>query len=182
MRSVVKAIEARLNTGMLPPDFERIFREHYEFLHRTAQRITGNSEDAEDVLQTLFLRLLGRELPSDVRENPRRYLFRATVNTALDVLRTRQRRAESQGGEEIQDEPISRLASRGEEELLAQFRSGLAQLNSKAAEILILRHFHGYSNAEIAKLLGTTRGTIAVSLFRTRSLLKKVMSNYLERK
>lgn len=177
----MKAIEPRSGTGMLPPDFERIFREHYEFLHRTAQRITGNSEDAEDVLQTLFLRLLGRALPSDVRENPRRYLFRATVNTALDVLRTRQRRAESHG-EEIQDEPISRLASRGEEELLAQFRSGLAQLNPKAAEILILRHFHGYANAEIAKLLGTTRGTIAVSLFRTRSLLKKVMRNYLERK
>jgi RNA polymerase sigma factor (sigma-70 family) len=171
----VKAIPAQPNTGMLPREFERIFRVHYEFVHRTAQRITGSSQDAEDVLQTLFLRLLGRELPADVRENPRRYLYRAAVNISLDVLRARQRQPSAQDGAEIPDEPAGRHRSRGEEELLSRFRVGLAELNSKAAEILILRHVHGYSNTEIAALLGTSRGTIAVSLFRTRSLLRKVL-------
>jgi RNA polymerase sigma factor (sigma-70 family) len=178
----VKAIQAQPNTGMLPREFERIFREHYEFVHRTAQRITGSSQDAEDVLQTLFLRLLGKDLPPDVRENPRRYLYRATVNISLDILRARQRQPSGHEGVEIPDEPADRHRSRGEEELLARFRAGLAELNSKAAEILILRHVHGYSNTEIAALLGTTRGTIAVSLFRTRVLLKKAMRGYLEEK
>jgi RNA polymerase sigma factor (sigma-70 family) len=162
---------------LLPLDFEKIFREHYHFVHRTAERITGNSQDAEDVLQTLFLRLLGRELPKEVRENPRGYLYRATVNVALDVIRARQRQAVSE-----EDEPITRSASRGEEAMLTHFRGALAELNPKAVEILVLRHVHGYTDAEIAKLLGTSRGTIAVSLFRTRSRLRKSIRAYLEKK
>jgi hypothetical protein len=51
---------------MLPREFERIFREHYEFVHRTAQRITGSSQDAEDVLQTLFLRAISAEVRAEV--------------------------------------------------------------------------------------------------------------------
>lgn len=168
----MEAIPIQPSAGTLPQDFERIFREHYAFVYRTAERTTGNAQDAEDVLQTLFLRLLGKELPADVRDNPRRYLYRATVNISLDVLRARQRHP---AVEAIPVEAAGRVASRGEEELLARFRAGLAELNSKAAEILILRHVHGYSNGEIAALLGTSRGTIAVSLFRTRSLLRKAL-------
>jgi RNA polymerase sigma-70 factor (ECF subfamily) len=176
----LKATPNPLDIGTLPPDFERIFREHYEFVHRTAQRITGSSQDAEDVLQTLFLRLLGRELPADVRENPRRYLYRAAVNIALDVLRARQRQRIA--ADEPGARPEARLVSRGEDAMMAQFRSALADLNPKAAEILILRHVHGHTNPEIARLLGTTQGTIAVSLFRTRSRLRKSIRAYLEKK
>jgi RNA polymerase sigma factor (sigma-70 family) len=46
-------------------------------------------------------------------------------------------------------------------------------LNPKAAEIFVLRHVEGYDNTEIAKMLGTTRGTVAVLLFRARARLKK---------
>jgi RNA polymerase sigma factor (sigma-70 family) len=49
----------------------------------------------------------------------------------------------------------------------------MAELHPKAAEILVLRYVHGYTDAEIAKLLGTSRGTVAVSLFRSRLRLRK---------
>lgn len=168
------------SAAILPGGFERIFREQYDFVHRTAERITGNAQDAEDVLQTLFLRLLGRELCGDVQVNPRGYLYRATVNIALDVLRARKRRAASDDSAEL-EEPSLRSVSRGEEEVLARLRDALADLNPKAAEILILRHVHGYSDAEIAKLLRTSRGTIAVSLVRTRARLRKSIRGYLEK-
>jgi RNA polymerase sigma factor (sigma-70 family) len=58
-------------------------------------------------------------------------------------------------------------------------RQGLGELGSKAAEILILRHVHGYSDVEIAKFLGTSRGTVAVSLFRSRARLRKSIRAYL---
>ena len=48
----------------------------------------------------------------------------------------------------------------------------------KAAEIFILRYVRGYSDTEIGGLLGTSRGTIAISLFRTRSRLRKSIRNY----
>jgi RNA polymerase sigma factor (sigma-70 family) len=52
-------------------------------------------------------------------------------------------------------------------------REALGELNPKAAEIFILKHVEGYDNAEIAKMIGTSRGTVAVLLFRARARLKK---------
>ena len=81
----------RTNTRPLPEDFERTFREHHDLVYRAAYRITGNAEDAEDVLQTLFLRLLRRERALDAEANPKGYLHRAAVNIALDIVRLRKR-------------------------------------------------------------------------------------------
>src|SRR5262245_12120374 len=69
----------------------KVFSEHAQFVFRTAYGVTGSHEDAEDVLQTVFLRLLRRELPPVFGANPRAYLFRAAVNAALDVTRSRRR-------------------------------------------------------------------------------------------
>lgn len=175
------ATETHPKSRILPEEFERIFREHYGFVHRTAHRVTANIQDAEDVLQTLFLRLLRFELPLGVVDNPRKYLYRATVNIALDLIRARRRRALVDEPSELLDKPATSLPSRGEEEILDHLRSALAELNPRAAEILILRHVHGYSDAEIARFLGTSRGTIAVSLFRSKARLRKRIRGYLEK-
>src|ERR1700757_567286 len=68
------------------PDLEQTFLEHKELVFRAAYRITGDAGDAEDVLQTVFLRLLRQEGASDIRNLPA-YLHRSAVNAALDVLR-----------------------------------------------------------------------------------------------
>src|SRR5262252_9693783 len=75
----------------LPEDFERMFQEHHALVYRVAYRITGNSEDAEDVLQTLFLRLLRREVLPDMERNPKAYMHRAAINIALDIVKSRAR-------------------------------------------------------------------------------------------
>ena len=61
------------------------------------------------------------------------------------------------------------------EEVYKHLNEAIADLSPRAAEILILRYVHDYSDAEIAKTLGTSRGTIAVSLFRSRARLRKVI-------
>jgi len=175
------ASEPQSKGGTLPRDFERLFREHYEFVHRTAHRITGNSSDAEDVLQTLFLRLLRHDFSRELGTNPKAYLYRATVNLALDVIRSRQRHSFVSDSMELLEARDGGTPSRGEEDILSRLRAALAELKPKAVEILVLRHVHGYTDVEIAKLLGTTRGTIAVSLFRTRSRLRKSIRGYLEK-
>jgi hypothetical protein len=55
----------------LTHEFEQIFREHSQLVYRTAYGATGNAEDAEDVLQTIFLRLLRNELPPNLKNNPK---------------------------------------------------------------------------------------------------------------
>ena len=151
----------------LPQDFEAIFRTHYALVYRTALRITGNALDAEDVLQTLFLRLLRRDRPPDLDTNPKGYLHRAAVNVALDVIKTRAR--------SVSDDGIEKSVAGGEESSHIQecVRRALAELSPKAAEIFVLRHVEGYDNAEIARMIGTSRGVVAVLLFRARARLKK---------
>jgi RNA polymerase sigma-70 factor (ECF subfamily) len=162
----------------LPAEFERVFREHYEFVYNTARRITGDPQDAEDVLQTLFLRLLDRGMPEV--SNVKAYLYRATVNGALDLIRWRKRHPQEQLSVECLPEKKITGHSGSEEDLFEDLRLALAELRPRAAEIFILRHVHGYSDSEIARLLGTSRGTIAVSLFRTRSRLRKLIRRCLE--
>src|SRR4051812_4158311 len=70
---------------------EALFREHHGAVYRAAYRITGNAMDAEDVLQTVFTRLLRREEQPDLSESAGSYLHRAAVNAALDLMRRRKR-------------------------------------------------------------------------------------------
>jgi RNA polymerase sigma-70 factor, ECF subfamily len=60
-------------------------------MRRTAYSVTGSRQDAEDVLQTVFLRLLRRGFPPDFGRNPEGYLYRAAVNLSLNTMRARQR-------------------------------------------------------------------------------------------
>jgi RNA polymerase sigma-70 factor (ECF subfamily) len=170
---VLIATREELKTPQLPAEFEVLFLEHYDFVHRTAYRVTGNFADAEDVIQTLFLRLCRRELPAELTANPRGYLYRAAVNGALDVIRTKRRHPAESDEEAIRNAPARQETSPGEEELFERLRHALAELKPKAAEILILHYVHGYSEFEIAKLLETSRSAVAVSLFRSRLKLRR---------
>jgi RNA polymerase sigma-70 factor (ECF subfamily) len=49
----------------------------------------------------------------------------------------------------------------------------LSELSPRAAEIFVLRHIEGYGNSEIARLVGASRGTVAVTLFRARAQLRR---------
>src|SRR5438045_1028466 len=75
----------------LTQDLENIFLRHYQLIYRTAYSVTGSPEDAEDVLQSIFLRLLRSEFPPDLGRDPRAYLYRAAVNVSLSTLRSKRR-------------------------------------------------------------------------------------------
>jgi RNA polymerase sigma-70 factor (ECF subfamily) len=66
-------------------EFEKLFTEYSQLVYRTAYGVTGNAEDAEDVLQTIFLRLVRREVPPNLKNNPKAYLYRAAVNVYIDA-------------------------------------------------------------------------------------------------
>ena len=68
-----------------PKKLENLFNEHHEQVFRTAYRITGSVVDAEDVLQTIFLRIVRREQGRGFSPSPGSYLHRAAVNAALDL-------------------------------------------------------------------------------------------------
>src|SRR5207248_8435750 len=67
---------------------EQLFAEHHQRVLRAAYRITGSMADAEDVAQSVFVRLL--QGASEAVEKPESYLYRAAINGALDLLRRRE--------------------------------------------------------------------------------------------
>lgn len=162
-----------------------IFRDHHRLVFQSAYRITGNAQDAEDVLQTVFLRLARRERGHGLDDNPAGYLHRAAVNAALDVVRSRKtnRSAPLDELEPVLPDPDpSRSPERrtGGAEILDQVRAALARLNPRTAEVFTLRYLEGYGNHEIADLLGTSRSTIAVMLHRARHKLKDEIRAFAE--
>ena len=134
---------------------------------RTAYRITGNAADAEDVLQTIFLRLLRQPATAGSLDNQDSYLRRAAVNASLDLIRARQ----SSRAVPLHDEIASAPAVNGE--LRDCLRRALAKLSPRSAEIFSLRHFEDCGNQQIAELLKMSQVLVAVTLHRTRRQLQK---------
>jgi RNA polymerase sigma-70 factor (ECF subfamily) len=154
--------------------FGDIYQEHYQLVYRTAYSVTGSRQDAEDVLQTVFMNLLDHDLPGGLIRSPKAYLYRAAINTALNAVRSRKRHDLVDGVEDIAS-PASANSAGPDDPVRRKLLNAIAKLKPKEVEILILRYEHDYSDAEIAKMLGKSRGTIAVTLYRTRARLKKLL-------
>lgn len=149
-----------------------MFEECHGLIFRTAYRITGNAADAEDVLQAVFLRLLRRDRSAEPLDNPESYLRRAAINASVDVVRTRQESATVP----LEGSPPGPGDQR---ELRDGLRRALATLNARSAELFALRFFEGYSNPEIARMVGMSQVHVAVLLHRTRKQLQKEVRSYL---
>jgi RNA polymerase sigma-70 factor (ECF subfamily) len=180
----VPATAAHLRPLPNPPDeLESLFRQHNEQIYRTAYRVTGSASDAEDVLQTVFLRLMRRKEGYDFAPSPVAYLVRAAVNASLDLLRSRRT---SITLEEIEPEMLASTAlgpeaQASDRELRLLIRQAVTRLGPKAAEFFALRYFEGYDNSEIARMLGTSQMVVAVVLHRSRARLRKEIGQYLEK-
>ena len=135
-----------------PGDFDAVFREVAPMIFRTARMVTGSPDDAEDIVQTIFLRLLRGRYSSKLQGNPRGYLHQAAVNLSLDVLRRRRRRTFIH---DVDTLAAPEPAGSGDRLEHQQLDAALAELEPDAVHILTLRYVHGYKLTEIAGLLGT---------------------------
>lgn len=157
-----------------PAWVEELFVAHHARLYRAAYRVTGNAHDAEDVLQGLFLRLAQSGAPLDPGGNVAGYLYRSAVNAALDLLRTRKANVEldeADGATWRSHDTPERAREAGE--IRHALRKALARLPPRVAEVFTLRYLEGYPNKEIARMLGLSRVTVAVTLHRARHRLQQ---------
>jgi len=156
---------------IIPKALDEMYREHHTMVFRTAYRVTGNAADAEDVLQTVFLRMVRREDSADAIEHPENYLRRAAVHAALDLVRARRSSAKV----DLERLPATGGSRPDEGDLRDLLRQALSDLPERSAEIFTLRFFEGLTNPEIAKALGISSITVAVTLHRTRRILQKTL-------
>jgi len=168
------------------PELERAFKAHHKRVFQVAYRLTGNSSDAEDVLQNIFIRLMKRATLPSRSDELGSYLHRAAVNASIDLLRSRK------PARRIPLEDIAvRLAEDGEsspeteqrgKELADWLRSAVSRLSPQAAEIFSLRYLEGYKNLEIAEMGQTSPGVVAVVLHRARQRLREELEKFLGEK
>ena len=152
------------------PGFAELYERNYEAVFRAALRVTGNMADAEDVLQTVFVRVLARGEDVAGVALPGAYFRRAAVNAALDVLRRREVRAES-----VYDGEAEHAAVQPSVLLKERLRRALAILDRDDASLFLLRHVEGLSIEELADTFEIEKNNVTVRLHRIRLRLQAEM-------
>lgn len=161
---------------------EDIFQNFHGKVFAAAYRVTGSSQDAEDVLQTVFLRLLKRQDTLDLSPSPGAYLHRAAVNASLDLIRSKARSSslpfDDLSAPPAEPESRSPERSQHDRELRRSLRQAITGLTPKSAEIFVLRFFEGQPNKEIADQLGMTQAAVGVALHRARNQVKEEIRSF----
>jgi len=176
------AIENIMVTQVVP-ELEEVFRAHQACVLKAAYRITGSMADAEDVSQSVFLRLARGIVDPSRISNLQSYLHRSAVNAALDLIRSRGHRevVPVETADELQSNsgasPERALSSL---EIKNWLRRELATLNPRTAEMFALRYLEGLDNPEIARTMNTSQAVVAVTLHRTRARLKKSLRGFMK--
>jgi RNA polymerase sigma-70 factor, ECF subfamily len=150
-------------------DLEALYRQHANAIYTLAWRITGSREDAEDVLQDLFVGL--PHALASYREEGRfvSWLKRIAARLALRRLRATRRRSEVS----LQD--AGDLAPTREAQPMAaiELERAIQSLPEPLRLVFVLREVEGFTHQEIAELLGITAINSATRLNRAWTALRK---------
>jgi RNA polymerase sigma-70 factor, ECF subfamily len=170
MGTASQKLDAQPDLMLSPVEFAELYDRHYATVYKAALRITGNPADAEDVLQTVFLRILNQGARTNPAELPQAYFRRASANAAVDLLRRRVSHAES----ELHERP-GQGSTEDDAILKQQLRRAIAKLPEGDAVLFLLRFVEGLSNTELAELFQLEKNNVAVRLHRIRLTLQAEM-------
>jgi len=144
-------------------------------IYRLALWRTGSREDAEDVVQDVFVKVAEQGVRLAKVRHPRRWLLTVTHRRAIDLVRQRRRRrAESIDDASFLEAPVSDPDRGIEAETLSRL---IARLSVKQREVLLLRHFADCTFADIGRITGVPTFTAAsrhrLAIAKLRRLLEK---------
>jgi RNA polymerase sigma-70 factor (ECF subfamily) len=148
-----------------------LFQVHSALVHRVAYRLTLSADDAEDIVQDVFVGLPEALAAYGGRGAFDAWLRKVTVRTALIRLRSTRRRdamaarAEQQRTPPRPDGTIDRLA----------IIAAMSALSSDLRVVFVLYDVEGYSHAEIGRMLAIQAGTSEVRLYRARRKLRALL-------
>jgi len=175
------AIVARIRGG--DPDAYRLLVErHGRSVFRLAFRMTGNEQDAEDVVQETFLRAFKQLARFEDRASFGTWVYRIAANYSLDLIRARKPQKERQMTEDAEDVMATIVSSApGPDRLLVSGRiqqtldTAMGELSQQERTAFVLRHFEGQSIEEIGGTLGLGTNATKHSIFRAVQKLRKAL-------
>ena len=164
--------------------FRVLVERHSRPLFRLAYRMTGNQQDAEDVVQESFLRAYKQLARFDERASFGTWLYRIAVNCSLDFVRSRKRRNElaAPADTEMEDPILSlpshdptpdRMALSGE--VRDRVAEAMTELSPSERTAFVLRHFEGMCIEDVSRVLGCQPGAAKHSVFRAVQKLRRAL-------
>jgi RNA polymerase sigma factor (sigma-70 family) len=174
------AATAAVPVPWTPPTWDEVVREHSARVYRLAYRLTGNTHDAEDLTQEVFVRVF-RSLDSYTPGTFEGWLHRITTNLFLDLARRRQRIRFEGLGEETAgrlsgDEPTPAQAFDARH-LDSDVQEALRALAPEYRAAVVLCDIEGLSYEEIASTLGVKLGTVRSRIHRGRAQLRVALDH-----
>ncbi len=165
--------------------FRVLVDRHSRPVFRLAYRLTGNREDAEDVVQETFLRAYRQLAQFEARASFGTWIHRIAVNCAMDLLRQRPRRQATASLEDAGNGPAAdipderavgadRLAASAE--LRERLTRALDSLTPAERAACTLRHFEGRSLSEIGRALGLRTSATKHSVFRAVQKMRRALA------
>jgi RNA polymerase sigma-70 factor (ECF subfamily) len=162
--------------------FSVLVERHSRNAFRLAHRLTGNEQDAEDVVQESFIRAYRQLGRFESRANFGTWLYRIVANCSVDLIRVRQSRRDQSRAESLDEAAdIASNAAPGPERLARSAEierhvvSALSQLSPLERAAFTLRHYEGRSIDEIGKMLGLGTSATKHSVFRAVRKLRAAL-------
>jgi RNA polymerase sigma-70 factor (ECF subfamily) len=163
--------------------FRVLVERHSQNVFRLAYRMTGNRQDAEEVVQEAFLRAYQKLGQFEARANFGTWVYRIAANYAIDRMRQRQKedaRREPPRAEGVEDDPMNRVADDAPTperltqslELRKQMEQALAALSHAERTAFVMRHWEGCGIEEIAVVLKSNSGAAKNTVFRAVQKLR----------
>ncbi len=166
--------------------FRVLVERHSRAVFRLAYRMTGNEQDAEDLVQETFFRAYKQLHRFDGRATFATWLHRICANCSLDLIRLRKTRREQQtwtvaGGDDLHwldqvaapDPSPERLTQSGQ--IAGLLGPALGQLSDMERTAFVLRHYEGCDIEEIARTLGVRANAAKHSVFRAVQKLRRAL-------
>jgi RNA polymerase sigma-70 factor, ECF subfamily len=168
--------------------FRGLVELHGRAVYRLAHRMTGNAQDAEDVVQETFLRAYRQLGRFEARANFGTWLHRIAVNCSIDLIRGRKHQEtrhdaadlEAMGGTDNRQagpSPERMMLSTEVQERVGAAMSGLTAMERAA---FVLRHFEGHSIDEISRALGLKTNATKHSIFRAVKKMRIALEPFIE--
>jgi RNA polymerase sigma-70 factor (ECF subfamily) len=164
--------------------FRSLVERHSRYVFNVAYRLTASASDAEDVVQTTFLRAYQQLSRFQARADFRTWLHRITVNCSIDLIRARRHREVAQDPGDLEastDAGGAPVAVPGPERLLlsAEIRNrvaaGMAELSASERLAFTLRHVEGLPIKDVARAMGLKTEAAKNSIFRAVRKMRAVL-------
>jgi RNA polymerase sigma-70 factor, ECF subfamily len=150
--------------------FDLLVKRYQEIIWRIARRYTGNDEDARDICQTVFLKLLDAASRYKIFSTFRTYLFRITNNVCIDHYR--KKRPEADDSIETMDTAPLPNETFEKNERNRQLQHALTQLTERQRRAIVLRYDADLSVREIAASMHVSEKAVERLLAHAREALR----------